>query len=401
MFSIFITYRKKKKEQEAVNSLAVYNSLYQYLCRIDDEDYSDNNTCLVDYFNLCTIFSYWLFGKDRRCLDEDDIHSITVYSHPKVLPLFLHTLRYSNEPDKILQHLINFKIYLTEDNTRKTKSLLIEQCIMKEIILLFIRFENDVVMNSVIRDCLCILLNNAIDEKGFIDTISYFVTFALYRMEDSGFGFVSQVIQDLVVRISCIDASVLSRNLTNLSFLLSVLIDLHHIQQQTVTSGLHREAALSELEIDHVSHFSTQLKTVTVEGEDDQLSSLSNLLSNFPHSIKCIESIQALMETFEDLPLILIHSSRIYDLLYVLVLMLLNNETDPNAVQLVIAIARQILSRVKENNQQYQVFAYLLYWSLYHVFTTQESLRELIKPVFSEPIFKSLIKVVLILTTNH
>lgn len=384
-----------------MNSLSVYNSLYRYLCQVDDENYSDSNPCLVDYFNLCTVFSYWLFGKDRRCLDEEDLHSVTVYSHPKVIPLFLHALRYSNEPDKILQHLINFKIYLTEDNTRKTKSLLIEQCIMKEIILLFIRFEDDVVMSSVICDCLCILLNNALDEKGFIDTMCYFVTFALYRMEDSGLCFVNQVIQDLVVRISSIDASVLSRNLTNLSFMLSVLIDLHHIQQEVITSCLHREVVLSDLEVDHVSHFSTQLKSVTVEGEDNQPSCIATLLSNFSHSFKCMESIQALMETFEDLPLILIHSSRIYDLLFVLVLMQLNCETSPNAIQQSVTIARQILSRVKENSQQYQVFGYLLYWSLYHLFNTQESLREWITPFFSEPVFKSYIQVLLNITVNH
>lgn len=139
----------------------IYNMLYQCLGRFDDGDYNPKtNLAVGEYANLVTLLSCWLKGKNRLQNDGglNDISSVVMYIHPKLLPHYIHCIRYLMDVDRILGFLLEFKIYITEDTNRlmqivdeesatsrvsQSHQILIYQGIMKELILLFIRFQHD------------------------------------------------------------------------------------------------------------------------------------------------------------------------------------------------------------------------------------------------------------------
>lgn len=406
VFSIYITNRKKAKDDSLVNSNVIYNSLYQFLCFIDTEDYSANNSCIADYYNLFTVFSSWLTGKDRRTQDFDEVPA---FVHPKLLPHFLHTLRYSNDEETIVKHLIDLKIHLTNDlnSDKKVKqrsnSLLMEQCILKEMVLLWARFEHNPMLSSIIQDSLCILLYNTMDDKAFIETMDYVVTFSVYRLgQDQGTELVITLIQNLFLRINWIDTSILSRNTENIALLLVLLLEVvYHRQLDGVVSAVEREATLEELKWDVAGHFSTHLKHISVEdskwstGDEPNFSLLvQSLLFVTPSiSFHCASFLLSFLHSIEEFPLILIHSSRIYDLIAILLLNQLYCEEED--IQTLIDVFHVVLKRIKENQQQSQVLLLLFFTTLhrcYHRETHQEK-KDLIVVEVMKPAFRSLFSV--------
>ena len=142
-----------------MNTDILYNLFYNCMCRADDRHYTaKENGSLGDYANLNSMLNCWLKGQDREQNDGgvSDIYAGTVYYHPKLLPHYLHCLRYNMDKDQILNILLEFKVSITEDTsvllqaeTTKRESrplshqILLYQCILKELFLIYLRFQSD------------------------------------------------------------------------------------------------------------------------------------------------------------------------------------------------------------------------------------------------------------------
>ena len=164
---IYINNRRKAKDNLITSTDILYDLLYQCLCRFDNRIYSaKNNLALSDYANLTTLLSCWLKGQDRRQNDGglSTIAGEVLYIHPKLLPHYIHCVRYQSDHERVLGFLLELKIYVTEDTNLQMQSmenededsdgegsnrvsqchrLLIHQCIMKELTLLHLRFQKD------------------------------------------------------------------------------------------------------------------------------------------------------------------------------------------------------------------------------------------------------------------
>ena len=142
-----------------MNTDILYNLFYNCMCRADDRHYTaKENESLGDYANLNSMLNCWLKGQDREQNDGgvSDIYAGTVYYHPKLLPHYLHCLRYNMDKDQILNFLLEFKVSITEDTSvllqaettnRESRPLshqiLLYQCILKELFLIYLRFQSD------------------------------------------------------------------------------------------------------------------------------------------------------------------------------------------------------------------------------------------------------------------
>ena len=158
---IIITNRHKIQDPLITKTDLIYNMVYQYLVCLDNRDYDPNtNLALGEYANLVTLLNYWLKGKNRNQNDGglNEISTIVLYIHPKLLPHYIHCIRYLADMDRILGFLLEFKIYITEDTNRlmqgidqesedsratQSHQILIYQGILKELVLLFLRFQHD------------------------------------------------------------------------------------------------------------------------------------------------------------------------------------------------------------------------------------------------------------------
>ncbi len=158
---IIITNRHKIQDPLITNTDLIYNMFYRCLVCLDNRDYDANtNSALGEYANLVTLLNYWLKGKNRKQNDGglNEISSIVLYIHPKLLPHYIHCIRYLVDIDRILGFLLEFKIYITEDTNHlmqaigqesddsrvsQSHQILIYQGILKELVLLFLRFQHD------------------------------------------------------------------------------------------------------------------------------------------------------------------------------------------------------------------------------------------------------------------
>lgn len=116
---------------------------------------------------MTTLLSCWLKGKNRKQSDGglNTIAEEVVYIHPKLLPHYIHCVRYQSDTERVLGFLLELKIYVTEDTNLQMQSmeqgeeedsdgeestrvsqchrLLVHQCILKELTLLHLRFQKD------------------------------------------------------------------------------------------------------------------------------------------------------------------------------------------------------------------------------------------------------------------
>ena len=258
----------------------LYNLFYNCMCRADDRCYTPKeNRSLGDYANLNSMLNCWLKGQDREQNDGgvSDIYSGTIYYHPKLLPHYLHCLRYIMDKDQILNFLLEFKVSITEDtsallqaeSTRKesrslSHQILLYQCLLKELFLMYLRFQSDegsrspwsslVVLRPIVEDLLSQLLFNDVDNDSFRDNVNYLTVFVIDTCSQQlAIDFLCSLITNLFTRIVNITSTPNPTRLSNFAFLIRYSSEV--LNNSDVTYALFQKLIRSNLQQPRTSHF--------------------------------------------------------------------------------------------------------------------------------------------------
>lgn len=326
-------------------------------------------SALDEYAKLAALFERWLKGKHREEPENEGgwADGAVLYTHPKLLPLLVHTLRYScacwrgvrrrGSSDRLLAFLLELKIFIAEDLGNAPEenagmrghSLVGLQALLKELILLQSRFADDesgfprfpsrVVLVPMVQEVIALLLLADLRYKSFLSSLLYCAAFAYFHLPvEACVRFLSALVSSVIGRFVALEQPPGDVALINLSALVAFVNET--LNQEAATSQLLRQfvaervrqqADSAELAVSAESQFNQQLKRLSQlsfrqlrpgsgeipAGTEAMLSYPKMLLADSLQGVDVVETMVPLVELLTKLPLIVVQNSHIYELLCV------------------------------------------------------------------------------------